>query len=82
LEFDEMAPVIRILMTKYLPSFKKMHPKLVGKVLEDFFAWMDINKSNNISMREFKSAMLAAWFNKMPQRILETRVEKSEELFI
>ena len=25
--------------------------------------------------------MLAAWFNKMPQRILEQRVEKSEELF-
>jgi hypothetical protein len=43
-EFDKIAPVIRILMTEYLPSFKKMHPKLIPKVLEDFFAWMDINK--------------------------------------
>jgi hypothetical protein len=34
------------------------------------FDWIDADKSGKVSFREFKSAMIATWYEKIPAHIL------------
>jgi hypothetical protein len=66
LELEELTPVIKLLMMEYLPIFRDIHNKLKDRVCEEFFDWMDVSKAGQLSLRQFKSGMLAAWFDKIP----------------
>ena len=39
---------------------------------EKLFDWIDADKSGRVSFREFKAAMIATWYEKIPAHILST----------
>jgi hypothetical protein len=64
---------------EYYEIFKSMNDAQRDAAIEKLFDYIDADKSGKISLREFKTVMLAAWYEKIPSGILDIE-EKEEEI--
>jgi hypothetical protein len=65
-----LADVSHEILLKYCSFYKALPDAAKESAKEKLFDWIDADKSGKVSFREFKSAMIATWYEKIPSHIL------------
>ena len=55
-----------------------MEPEQKTVAIEKMFDWMDVDKSGKVTVREFKTSLIRAWYCQMPPGILDLLPEEGE----
>jgi hypothetical protein len=70
LDLDELSPVCDEILVKYCSFYAALDDAAKESAKERLFDWIDADKSGRVSFREFKSSMIATWYEKIPAHIL------------
>ena len=79
LEEEEAEPFIKLILNNFSTKYQVLDPEEASVAVTKLFDWMDVDKSGRVTLREFKTSLVRAWYHHIPPGILDRLETESAE---